>query len=200
MDPHGGAFMIAGIVLAAGMSTRMGRNKLLIEIDGRPMVARAADAALTAGLDPVVVVTGHDAGNVRTALAGRSVVCVHNPDFVTGMLGSLKAGISALPAEAEGAAVCLGDMPDIEAAHITRLLASFDGERRICVPVCQGRRGHPVVFGRAYFPEILSLTADVGARAVVRAHADAVRHVDMDDEAILTDLDTPESLAAHGGN
>lgn len=200
MDPHGGAFMIAGILLAAGMSTRMGRNKLLIDVEGRPMVACAADAALAAGLDPVVVVTGHDAGNVRAALAGRSVVCVHNPDYVTGMLGSLKAGITALPGEANGAVVCLGDMPDVTAAHIACLLAAFDGERRICVPVCQGRRGHPVVFGRAYFPEILSLEGDVGARAVVRAHADAVRQVDMDDEAILTDLDTPESLAAYRGN
>lgn len=199
MGPHGGAFMIAGIVLAAGLSTRMGRNKLLIEIDGQAMVSRATDAALAAGLDPVVVVTGHDAGNVRAALAGRPVVCVHNPDFVAGMLVSIKAGIAALPDEVDGAVVCLGDMPDVTAAHITRLLAAFDGERRICVPVCNGRRGHPVVFGRAYFPEILSTAADIGARGVVRAHDEAVRQVGIDDDAILTDLDTPESLAAHRG-
>ena len=190
--------MIAGLVLAAGMSTRMGRNKLLIEINGRPMVAHAADAALAAGLDPVVVITGHDAANVRAALADRDVVCIHNPDFVTGMLGSLKAGIRALPDEAEGAVVCLGDMPDVTAAHVTRLLAAFDGARRICVPTSHGRRGHPVVLGRAHFPEILSLPNEVGARDVVRAHPEAVRQIDMDgDEAILTDLDTPESLAAH---
>ena len=188
--------MLAGIVLAAGMSTRMGRNKLLIEIDGRPMVAHAADAALAAGLDPVIVVTGHAAESARAVLADRPVAFIHNAHYETGMADSLKAGIEALPEDAEGVVVCLGDMPDITAEHIARLLAAFDDERRICIPVCEGRRGHPVLFGRAYFPEILSLPDGVGARAVVRAHADALRQVDIADAAVLTDLDTPEALAA----
>ena len=191
--------MIAGIVLAAGMSTRMGRNKLLIDIDGRPMVARAADAALAAGLDPVHVVTGHAAESVRAVLADRPVVFIHNPDYETGMADSLKAGIAALPDEAEGAVVCLGDMPDVAPAHIARLLAAFDGDRNICLPVHDGRRGHPVLFGRAYFAEILALAGNVGARSIVRAHADAVRTVEIADDAILTDLDTPESLAKRRG-
>lgn len=188
---------VAAVVLAAGLSKRMGRNKLLVEIDGRPLVARAADAALTAGLDPVVVVTGHEAEDIRATLAGRSVTFVHNADFAAGMTGSAKVGIAAVPAEADGAMVFLGDMPDVEAAHIARLLDAFDGPRSICVPVRDGRRGHPVLFGRANFAEILALSGDVALRTVVRNHADAVREVGMDDDGVLTDLDTAESLAVY---
>lgn len=200
MVAHGGApgdAVIAGVVLAAGLSSRMGRNKLLIAIDGRPLVARVADAALAAGLDPVVVVTGHDADRVRAALAGRAVTFVHNRDFAAGMATSLKAGIAALPAGAQAAVMFLGDMPDIEARHVAGLLAARHSARDILIPTHQGRRGHPVVFGRAHFAEILALGGDVGARAVIAAHADAVRTVEMDDAAILVDLDSAAALEAY---
>ncbi len=190
--------MIAAIILAAGMATRLGENKLLIGIGGRPLVARVADAALEAGLAPVVVVTGHEADRVRAALEGRPVVYAHNPDFAAGMAGSLKAGLAVLPADALGTLVCLGDMPDVSSAHITRIVAAFPADgRAICVPTRQGRRGNPVLLGRPFFAEMKVLTGDVGARGVMVKHPDMVREIAMDDDAVLTDLDTAESWLAY---
>ena len=192
--------MIAAIVLAAGMANRMGQNKLLIEVDGRPLVARAADAALEAGLKSVVVVTGHEAHRVRAALEGRPVAYAHNPDFAAGMAGSLKAGLAVLPAETMGVLVCLADMPDVSAAHISRIIAAFPADgRAICVPTRQGRRGNPVLLGHPFFAETQDLSGDVGARGLIAKHADLVREIAMDDNAVLTDLDTAESWLAYRG-
>lgn len=188
---------VAAVVLAAGLSRRMGENKLLIEIDGRPLVVRAIDAAIATGLDPVIVVTGHEAEDIRAAIAGRSVTFAHNADFAAGMTGSVKTGIAAVPADCEGAMVFLGDMPDVEPAHIARLLDAFNGPTCICVPVRDKKRGHPVLFGRAHFAEILALAGDVGLNTMVRAYADAVLEIGMDDDGVLTDLDTAETLAAY---
>lgn len=192
--------MIAAIVLAAGMATRMGRNKLLIDLgDGRPLVARVADAALEAGLDPVVVVTGHEAGAIRQALAGRAVAFVHNADFAQGMAGSLRTGLTALPAMIDGVLICLADMPDITAAHLKRIAAAFDpaGDTPVCVPVRDGRRGNPVLLGRKVFPQIAALAGDVGARRLIADHPEWVREVAMDDDAIFADLDTADQQATY---
>lgn len=191
--------MIAAIVLAAGMATRMGRNKLLISIDGSPLVCRVADAALETGLEPVVVVTGHEAEAIRRALAGRPVLFAHNPRFAEGLAESLKSGLAALPAEATGALVCLGDMPAVGAAHMSRIVAAFDptGGGTICVPTHGGRRGNPVLFARQLFAEMGALSGDVGARGLMAKHPGLVREVPMDDDAVLTDLDTAESLTAY---
>lgn len=190
--------MIAAIVLAAGMATRMGENKLLIEIDGRPLVARVADAVLEVGLAPVVVVTGHEADRVRAALEGRPVTYAHNPDFAAGMAGSLKAGLAAVPANSLGVLVCLGDMPDVSSTHMARIAAAFPADgRAICVPTRHGRRGNPVLLGRPFFAEMKALTGDVGARGLMVKHPDMVRDVPMDDDAVLTDLDTAESWLAY---
>lgn len=186
--------MIAAIILAAGMANRMGENKLLIEIDGRSLVARVADAALGAGLAPVVVVTGHEGNRVRANLEGRAVTYAHNPDFATGMAGSLKAGLSVLPAETSGALVCLGDMPDVSSAHMKRIIAAFPADgRAIHVPTRHGRRGNPVLLGRPFFAEMQALTGDVGARGLMVKYPDLVREIAMDDDAVLIDLDTAES-------
>ncbi len=189
---------IGAVVLAAGLSTRMGRNKLLIEIGGRPLIAHAAMAALGAGLEPVVVVTGHEADGIRRALKGMAVSFAHNPRHGEGLAGSLVTGLGALPGDVDGVVVCLGDMPGVTALHIGRLVAAFapaDGGA-ICVPVFAGRRGNPVLFARAFFPEMMNLTGDVGARAVIARHADRTRAVAMDDDGVLADVDTAESLAA----
>ena len=103
---------VAALVLAAGQSRRMGQaNKLLAPVDGRPMVAHAVDAMLASRADPVIVVTGHQADAVRAALAGRPVIWAHNPDYASGLSSSLAAGLAALPEDAEGVVIGLGDMP-----------------------------------------------------------------------------------------
>lgn len=189
---------IAVIVLAAGRSTRMGvANKLLSVIDGTPMVRRVVEAALASKARPVLVVTGHQAGEVRAALAGLDVAFVDNPDYAAGLSTSLKAGVAAVPATAEGALVLLGDMPRITAGHIDRLIEAFTAEqgRCICVPVHQGRRGNPVLWPSAFFGEMLQLQGDAGAKTLLATHADRVREVDLGTDAIFVDVDTPDALA-----
>lgn len=192
---------VAAIILAAGMSSRMGGNKLLAAIGGTPMIRRVAAASLAAGMfAPVTVVLGHQREAVRGALAGLPLAFVDNPDFAAGLSTSLKRGIASLPESAEGALVLLGDMPLIGPDILTRLAAAFDpgAGRAICVPVCRGRRGNPVLLGRRFFPEIARLSGDSGARDLIRAHADCLAEIEMRDPAIFLDIDTPEALIRLG--
>jgi molybdenum cofactor cytidylyltransferase len=188
---------IAAIVLAAGRSTRMGGpNKLLAEIGGKPLVRIAAEQALASRASPVIVVTGHEHERVAAALAGLSVKVVHNPDFASGLGGSLKTGIAAVPADADGAVVCLGDMPQVDAALIDQLIAAFDPEKGALavVPVFDGRRGNPVLWSRRFFPDLTAIEGDVGARHLIGRYNVAVVEVPVTGKAALVDVDTPEAL------
>lgn len=189
----------AAIVLAAGRSTRMGGpNKLLADVGGRPMVRIAVEQALASKAKPLIVVTGHERERIEAALAGLPVTFIHNPDFADGLSTSLKAGVAALPPDVDGVIVCLGDMPQVDAMLIDRLLASFDPERGafVVVPTIAGKRGNPVVWSRRFFAELSALDGDVGARHVISAYPEAVVEVPVDGNAALTDVDTPEALAA----
>jgi molybdenum cofactor cytidylyltransferase len=192
---------IAALVLAAGTSRRMGaRNKLLCSIDGRTLIARAAQAALGSRCGPVIVVTGADAGRVEAELEGLDVRIVRNPDYADGMSASLRQGLAAVGAEGHAALVMLADMPGVDAGHIDRLVAGFDPRApRIVVPVRAGRRGHPVLWPRRYFSELAALQGDLGARDVLRRHSMQVQAVEFDTDAIFEDIDTPEQLAAMQG-
>jgi molybdenum cofactor cytidylyltransferase len=190
---------IAAIVLAAGRSSRMGAaNKLLTEVDGMPMVRRAVEAAAASHARPVIVVTGNEQGKVQAALRGCKATFVHNPRFAEGMSTSLQAGLAALPANVDGALVCLGDMPLVTASAIDRLITAFNPleGRAICVPTWNGKRGNPVLWGRRFFAAMADLAGDVGAKHLIGEHAELVTEVAMSDDAVLTDIDTPEALAA----
>jgi len=191
---------VAAIVLAAGRSTRMGGNKLLADLDGRPLVRHAVEAALGSNARPVVVVTGNDADAVRAALAGLDVRVVHNPDYAAGMSTSLCRGVAALAEnpDIKGALVCLGDMPRVQAAHLDAIIAAATDDVQIVVPIHERKRGNPVLLHRALFDEVLALRGDVGARAVIERHADRVCQLAIDDPAILLDVDTPLALAELG--
>jgi molybdenum cofactor cytidylyltransferase len=190
---------VAAVILAAGLSTRMGRNKLLIEVAGRPMVRHAVEAALASAADPVIVVTGNDSAELRAALSGLTVQFTDNPDFSKGLSTSLKSGLSALPQDIDGAAILLGDMPGVTAGLVDRLIAAFDPAegRAICVATSHGHRGNPVLWARRFFPEMAVLEGDVGARALLRAYAELICEVEADDDAPLTDIDTQEALTAY---
>jgi len=194
--PHGDR--VAAIVLAAGRSTRMGANKLLATLDGRPLVRHAVEAALGSNARPVIVVTGNDHEAVRAALAGLDVRVVHNPDYAAGMSTSLRAGIAAIEHERDlkGALICLGDMPRVRAAHLDAIIAAATDDVQIVVPTHERKRGNPVLLHRALFDEVLALHGDVGARAVIERHADRALQLAIDDPAILLDVDTPNALAA----
>jgi molybdenum cofactor cytidylyltransferase len=190
---------VAGIVLAAGRSSRMApHNKLLVpDRAGRPMVARVVDNLLSSAARPVIVVTGHRAEEVRAAIAGRPVQVVHAPDYADGLSASLRAGIAAVPATASAALVCLGDMPLVTGRMIERLIEAYDPDegRSVVVPTCRGKVGNPVLWDRRFFPDIAGLVGDVGARPLLERHSEYVAQVELDDDAVLRDFDTVESLA-----
>jgi molybdenum cofactor cytidylyltransferase len=192
-------YRIAAVVLAAGRSTRMGAiNKLIAEIGGKPLVRIAAEQALASHASPVIAVTGHERERVEAALAGLPVRFVHNADYASGLGTSLRAGIAAVPAEADGAIVCLGDMPQVDAGLIDRLIAAFDPERGalVVVPTFDGRRGNPVVWSRRFFHDLMGIAGDIGARHLIGSYAEAVVEIPVAGEAALTDVDTPESFSA----
>jgi molybdenum cofactor cytidylyltransferase len=190
---------IAAVVLAAGRSTRMGAvNKLIAEIGGKPLVRIAVEQALASRASPVIVVTGHERERVEAALNGLPVRVVHNPDYAKGLGTSLKAGIAAVPDDADGAIICLGDMPQVNAALIDKLIAAFAPEKGVLVvvPSIDGRRGNPVVWSRRFFHDLMAISGDIGARHLIGSYIEAVIEVPVDDDAALTDVDTPESLSA----
>lgn len=189
---------VAALILAAGRSRRMGTlNKLLIGIDGKPMVRRVAEAVMASQSRPAIVVTGHDREKVETALAGLPVTFIHNPDYPGGLSTSVKRGLAALPADLDGALICLGDMPFVAAAEIDRLITAFNPVegRAICVPIRRGKRGNPVLLAARFFPELCGISGDVGARDLIAVHPELVVEVEMESDAILTDIDTPQALA-----
>jgi molybdenum cofactor cytidylyltransferase len=190
---------IAAIVLAAGRSTRMGGpNKLLAEIGGRPLVRIAAEEALASHARPVIVVTGHQRERVEAALSGLDVTFAHNRDFAEGLSTSLKVGMVSVPSDVDGAIVCLGDMPQVNAPLIDRLLAAFDPEKGalVVVPTIDGKRGNPVVWSRRFFPELAALDGDTGARHLIASYPEAVTEVPLTGNAALVDVDTPDALKA----
>ena len=192
---------VGGVVMAAGLSRRMGRNKLLAELGGKPLLRHAVEAALASRLDPVIVVTGHDAPGILQALDGLNVIVAHNPRFAEGLSTSLQTGIATLPGDCDGALVLLGDMPGITPALIDRTIAAFDpaGNNPICVAARNGKRGHPVLWGRQFFAEIENLSGDTGAQALMTRHAAQIGEIETLDDAPFTDIDTPEALAAYAG-
>ena len=169
-----------------------------MDVGGKPMVAHIVDAALESSAGPVIVVTGNAETEIRAALADRPVTFVHNPDYAQGLSTSLRAGLAALPEEADGALVCLGDMPDIRAPHLDRLVAAFDPEegRTICVPTVAGKRGNPVLWGRDWFAAMMDVKGDTGANHLIGENADAVCELPMPDDAALADIDTQAELEA----
>jgi molybdenum cofactor cytidylyltransferase len=189
-DAHG----IAGIVLAAGRSTRMGHFKLLADVAGKPMLRHVVQAVLAAPLRPVIVVTGNEAEAVRAALAGLDVTFVHNPRYADGLATSLAAGIAAVPGPCMGALVALGDMPQVTAAMMSALDAAFRPDH-VVVPVRGGEIGNPILWPRTAFAAMAALTGDAGARKLLPQFAGRVLQVEVGQDGIFTDVDTPEALA-----
>jgi len=185
---------IAGILLAAGSATRMGKNKLLLEIDGEPLLRRAARRALDGGLAPLLVVLGHDADRAREALAGLPCRTVANPAWALGQSTSLSAGVSALPPEAAAAVVLLADMPFVEPEMI-RAVVARQGETG--APLVAARYGGttapPILYARSLFPELVGGEGEGRGREVVRRHRESAAYVDFP-AAALADVDVPEDL------
>ena len=183
---------LAGILLAAGESTRLGEPKQLLDWRGRPLIEHTARVALAAGLDPVVAVIGHRADEVRAALRA-PVTIVENPNWQEGMSTSLRAGLLALPADVAAAIMLLVDQPLVDAKHLKAMIEAYRSSvHSIVVSTYQGDRGSPTLFDRSLFDELQRVSGDSGGRTIVQAHPDLVTNVEADSELLLLDVDTPE--------
>jgi molybdenum cofactor cytidylyltransferase len=190
--------LIAALVLAAGLARRMGgRQKLLLPLEGKPVVRWSVEGVLE-HVEDVVVVTGRDDAAVREALAGLPLRFVVTPRPEAGQGSSIAVGAAALPAAAAAALVALGDQPHVPSGVIPALLAArAHTGKAIVAPVYRGTRGTPVLFAAEVFPELAALAGDAGARAVVDARAERVATVEID-APVPADVDTPEDLARLG--
>lgn len=184
---------IGCVVLAAGLSSRMGeRFKLLLPwVDGRSVLHHVVNRVQRATVAHLVVVTGHRAEDVQQALPNSIGHFVHNPDYATGeILSSLKVGLNALPDDTDGVLVMPGDLPLMKSETVQKVCQAFAPDK-IIVPRHDGQRGHPVLFPRAYWPQILALPPDETPRSVIQKNAKSRLWLDVDDVGCITDIDTP---------
>jgi molybdenum cofactor cytidylyltransferase len=193
------------VVLAAGLSARFRAeggleiSKLVVSVDGKPLVRHAVEAALASRARPVVVVTGYAREAVEAALTGLPVVFVDNAAFASGLSSSLKIGVAALPNGVAGALVLLGDMPAIKAVTLDLLIDAFAARPQAlaAVPVHAGRRGNPALLSRTLFPALARLTGDEGARRLIsEADPERIVELDVESDGVTLDINTPDELAA----
>jgi len=190
---------IGTVVVAAGLSTRMGRFKLTLPWDDTTVIGRVVQSLMQAGLEDIVVVTGHRADNVTQALTGLTARTVFNPDYETGeMLSSIRVGLQALHTLAQAALICLGDQPQMEVATVRAVLSAAreDGWQQVIVPSYQRRAGHPILLPRGVWPDVLTTTGTL--RDIMRAQGERIRYVDVDTPTVLADLDTPRDYDGRG--
>jgi molybdenum cofactor cytidylyltransferase len=185
--------VIAAIVLAAGLSRRMGRAKLLMPVGGRALVRHAVERVLVDGVDSVWVVTGPDGEPIAAALAGLDVHLAVNAAPEEGQAGSVRAGIAALPGSVDAALIALGDQPALPPSVIPALLAAARraSPKPIVAPRYREGQGNPVLFRREIFPELLRLTGDQGARPIIQKEPARVEWVELD-LPMPADVDTPD--------
>jgi molybdenum cofactor cytidylyltransferase len=187
---------VAAVILAAGRSTRMGQNKMLAEIGGEALIRKTARSVLMSRCRPAILVVGNEPEKVRDAVLGLDLAIVTNPNFAEGLSTSLAAGIAAVPPDASGALICLGDMPLIGSGIADALIGCLERTPAAgaVVPAHGGEWGNPVLIARKLFPEIAKLEGDAGARKILRGRDD-VLVLDTEDASVLIDADTPQDLA-----
>ena len=186
---------VGAMVLAAGLSRRMGEPKALLPLGGKAMVVRVVETLIAAeGIGPVIVVTGHQADQVAAAVSIYGVTCIHNPDYAVGeMISSVRCGIATLAGKVDAALLALGDQPAVQPETLRQLInARQDHAAPLVIPTFSGRRGHPLILSAVLFSEIQSLPPDQTLRDVVHRHLVSAILVPVDDPAVVADVDTPE--------
>jgi molybdenum cofactor cytidylyltransferase len=195
--------MTSAIVLAAGLSSRMGRNKLLLTFKSKPLIAHAVDTLSVAEVDEVIVVLGHEAEKLREHLEGKPVKLVYNPDYRSGQSTSVRMGVSAVSSRASAILISLADQPLLEPEDINQLVRAFarakETGKSIVVPFYQGQRGNPVVLDVTHRDSILEVVGDVGCKQVIKRHPERVLVVEMETDHVVRDVDTLEEFNLLGG-
>jgi molybdenum cofactor cytidylyltransferase len=190
--------MISSLILAAGESSRMGRDKALLDYRGKTFVAHILATLREAGIERVAVVLGHHAEGIRSAVDLTGAEVVVNRDYLLGQTSSLQAGLRGLDqSPVQGVLLCLVDHPAISADTVRKLIAAFDQSHApVVIPTYQNQRGHPVIISSALFPELLGLAPSQGANTIIRKYRDRTQFVELSDPGILVDVDDPQSYRA----
>ena len=195
--------MITAIVPAAGLSSRMGQNKLLMRFGGKSLIEHAVDTLLASGVDEIIVVLGHEANLVRSRLEEKSIHLVDNPEYREGLSTSVRAGMGVAPKGSDAMMIYLADQPLLESEEIKRLIQAFAEAKKagksIVVPFFGNRRGNPVILDASYREMVLDIAGDVGCRRIIKRHPEEVFAVQMETDHVVRDVDTPEDfLRVHG--
>lgn len=184
--------MIGAIILAAGESRRMGRQKLLLPYAGRNVIQHIADAATTSRVDRTIVVTGHEPERIHDALQGFNVTFAQNDRYKEGMLTSIRTGLAAMPEVLEAFMVVLGDQPSLSSAVIDILIDGFRAsEKGVVIPWINDDSGHPIIIDAAYREEVMTKFDDTGLRGLIYGRPEEIHRLPVTDPGVLRDMDTP---------
>jgi molybdenum cofactor cytidylyltransferase len=185
--------LIVAVVLAAGLSSRMGKPKQTLRIGGKSMLEKVLEVFRKSNVDAAVVVLGAREGEVRKKVGFKGEKVVYNPRYAEGMSGSLKLGLAEAGPWAEAVIVALGDQPYLSPATVNKLVKAYrDSEAPVVVPVYKGKRGNPVLFDRRTFAQIMRIRGDEGAKSIIRKNRSTLLEVMVEDEVVITDIDTPD--------
>jgi molybdenum cofactor cytidylyltransferase len=190
---------IHAVILAGGQSKRMGtENKLLVPINGKPMIVLTSEPIIASKVKSVTVITGYEDQKIKEAMKNSTIRFAHNKNFQYGISSSVVTAVKSAPEDCSAILIGLGDMPNIMVSHINKLIDAYNPleGRAICVPTWKGKRGNPVLWARRFFPEMLQLKGDFGAKELMGKYAELVVEVEMNDNGIVIDIDTPEALEA----
>jgi molybdenum cofactor cytidylyltransferase len=189
--------MLSAIVPAAGMSTRLGCNKLLLPFKGQPLIAHAMDTLMASKVDEIIVVLGHEAEQVRAAIGDKGVRLVENPDYRLGLSTSVRAGFAAMSVQATGIMIYLADQPLLESGEVDFLIQALaeagKANKSIVVPLFRGQRGNPVIVKATYKASLLAITGETGCRRLIKQNPDQVLTVEMETDHVVRDIDTMEA-------
>ena len=207
--------MVSAVVLAAGMSTRMGRNKLLLTYRDKPLVVHAVDTLLASKVEEIVVVLGHEFEKVWDRLKGNPsqvddgaqkcrVLLVRNPNYREGLSTSVRTGVQAVSPDAQAIMIYLADQPLLEAADVDRIIAAFTAakteNKTIVVPFFKGERGNPVILDASLRDSILGIVGDVGCKGVIKRYPEKVYAIEMDNDHVVRDVDDVQAYERLGGS
>jgi molybdenum cofactor cytidylyltransferase len=206
--------MVSAVVLAAGMSTRMGQNKLLLNFREKPLIVHAVDTLLASDIDEVIVVLGHEIEKVRDQLersiglankaaSGKPLRLTQNPDYQNGLSTSVRTGVEAVSRQANGIMIYLADQPLLEPEDVNRIVAGFaaakEVNKSIVVPFFRGERGNPVILDASLRDSILGIVGDVGCKGVIKRYPEKVYAIEMENDHVVRDVDDVQAFKRLAG-